>query len=260
MAVHIGNSGPYDFLLDTDTSPSAIDGRLAHRLRLRPSGGAGAASGLGGAKMTVVPVVIPRISVGSMRFENIAALTGDLSALSAKFGRPIYGVLGTSILHGNVVAFDYRCTTVTFLADTPLAPITARFRESDGDENIVENIVVNGRRASATFDTGNGGPLIVTAKGIAELNLTAQAGIGRATVGYGYNGGARANAGHLADVRVGAVDIGSQPARYIPSSDDPVDINIGNQSMQGFIAVFDYQRHYVTLLPARRDSPCAALR
>lgn len=260
VAVRIGDSEPYDFLLDTDTSPSAIDRRLARRFHLRPSGSQGAASGLGSSKMTVVPVVIPRMSVGSKRFTNTAALTGDLSALSAHFGRPIYGVLGTSVLRGNVVAFDYRCKTVTFLADAPLAPFTSRFRETDEDENIVATIAVNGRRASATFDTGNGGPLIVTAKGIAELNLSAQASSGAAAVGYGYNGGARANAGHLSDVRVGTVDLGPQAARYVRSADDPVDINIGNESMQNFTVVFDYQRHFVTLVPARSGSACPAPR
>ena len=115
-------------------------------------------------------------------------------------------------------------------------------------ENVVENVFVNGRRATATFDTGNGGPILVTGLGIARLGLADAAKRGRSKMAYGYNGGARESVGRLNEVRVGAIDFAAGSATFAPSADSPYDINIGNQSMQPYRVVFDYVRKLVTFL------------
>ncbi|MDQ6930150.1 MAG: retroviral-like aspartic protease family protein [Candidatus Eremiobacteraeota bacterium] len=253
VSVKVGASGPYNFLLDTDTTPSAIDSALAQRLRLRPNGPSGLASGVGTRKSVVFALRIPDLSVGSVHAKNLLALTSDLSGLSKHFGHRIDGVLGTSFLAGRVTEFNYPCRTIAFLSDAPVAPITASFHGDD--ENVVDNARVNGRRATATFDTGNGGPILVTGKGIADLDLAAAAKRGRQGVGYGYNGGAKNSAGRLNDVRVGAIDFGTSTATFMSSAQGSYDINIGNRAMQRYRVVFDYVRHLITFLAPASCGP-----
>ncbi|MDP9110035.1 MAG: retroviral-like aspartic protease family protein [Candidatus Eremiobacteraeota bacterium] len=247
VSARIGTSGPYNFLLDTDTSPSAIDAALAKRLGLHQNGASGLGSGVGSNKTVTTPVRIPDLSVGAVHVRSLQALTADLSGLSKHFGRPLAGVLGTSFLRGRVTEFNYPCRTIVFLSDAPVAPITASFHGDD--ENIIDKVMVNGHRATATFDTGNAGAVLVTARGIADLGLAAASKNGTHSLGYGYNGSASSSTGRLSDVRVGAIDFGPTAAKFMASVPGPYDINIGNRVMERYRVVFDYVRTLVTFLP-----------
>ncbi len=165
--VRVGSSGPYHFLLDTDTSPSGIDLALARRLRLPLSRPAGNGSGIGSGTLTAIPLVIPRMSVGGLPVTNLDALAFDLSKLSAQFGGRIAGVLGTSFFNHRVVQIDYPCRRVSILPDALLQPYTARFFSDENGigtgEDLSSDVCVNGRRIVATFDTGDSGESFVTA-------------------------------------------------------------------------------------------------
>lgn len=254
LSARLGLSRPFNFLLDTDTSPSAIDAALAWRLHLRTNGASGRGSGVGSNKTVATPVIIPYLSVGRVHAKNLQALTTDLSGISKHFGRPIAGVLGTSFLRDRVTEFNYPCRTIVFLADAPGEKITARFHGEH--ENIVDVALVNGHHATATLDTGNAGAIFVTARGIANLNLAAAEKRGRTSTGYGYNGAAAETLGQLDDVRVGSIDFGKSSATFIPSADSPYDINIGNRSMEHYRVIFDYGRNLVTFLRPAPDG-CA---
>jgi predicted aspartyl protease len=253
----IGHAGPYAFLVDTDTTPSAIDSSLARKLRLPVLGDAGAGSGVGSGRSVVLPVAIPNLAIGDLHVARLNALATDLSALSTAFGMPIAGVLGTSLLNDRVVQIDYPCRTVAFLPDAILAPFTARFRygpdAAESGDNVSDDVWIGSRRATATFDTGNAGFMLVTGKGIVDLRLDAAARSGAASAARGYNGVASATQGTVHGVRIGSIRIGSVATKFIASSQDPFDVNIGNRTFERFVATFDYQRGLLTLQPPR---PC----
>ncbi len=122
-------------------------------------------------------------------------------------------------------------------------PYTARFRGED--QNISSDVWVGSRRIEATFDTGDAGYLLVTAKGIAALpNLS---GNGRAGVVVGYNGTAKVTHANLTGLRIGNVTLPPTDAIVLPSDNSPYDVNIGNRTLDRFVVTFDYQRKVVTL-------------
>lgn len=253
--VWIGNAGPYHFMLDSDTSPSVIDARLAQKLRLPMQSAVGTGTGIGSNKITTSPLTVPNVRVGAVRIARLDALTMDLSRISAGLGRRVDGVLGTSFFRDRVVRIDYPCRSVTFPGGAAGVPFTARFdgdgvgANVSGDQNISRDVWIGSRRVVATFDTGDSGASFVPIKGITDLQLQAAARSGRASLTHGFGGAAPATAGLLYDVRIGRVALGTVPTRYFPTTSEPFDVNIGNETLEHFIAVFDYQHGLLTMIP-----------
>lgn len=255
----IAGTGPFAFLLDTDTTPSAMDLALAKKLRLHFYGESGTASGIGSKKSKVRPVTIDRLEIGALRVPRVEALAIDLSALRSHFHVPIVAVLGTSLFAGRVVQIDYACRTFTFLRRSTGEAFTARFRTAaDSGQNVSDDVRLGPQRVSATFDTGDSGFSFVTHKGIAELHMQEAARNGRAASGFGYNGDTKATSGVLNGLKIGTVRIGTVATTFLPSVRDPFDLNIGNQTLSGFVVTFDYQRNRLTLTrkPARERLRC----
>lgn len=247
--VRLGKSGPYTFLVDTDTTPSAIDLRLAHALKLRFQGSAGIAAGVGAQANIVIPTTIPQIRVGSMVASNVAALAMNLSSIGKRLNRRIDGVLGTSFLHGRVVQIDYSCRRLVF-GDIPANPMTTvRFRR--GDENIASDVWIGGHRMTATFDTGDAGYLVVTSKGAEALPVLSSGG--RTGTVVGYNGAAKVTHSTISGLRIGSIAFQPTEAVVLKSDDSPYDLNVGNRLLERFIVTFDYKRDLVVLSPKR---PC----
>jgi predicted aspartyl protease len=251
----VNGSGPYSFLLDTDTTPSAIDLQLARRLRIGLTGTAGAATGIGHDHVSVIPVSLANVKVGTVSVHAVDAVAVDLSGLSKSAGRRIDGVLGTSFLADRVVQINYVCRTVSFPPDALLEPFTARFQLDDTGNDVSSDVWVNGRRVRATFDTGDAANGFVTARGIATLHLESAARGATATTGQGYNGAAQFASGRLDDVRIGSVRVGSTAIRFLASDREHVDINIGNQILDRFIVTFDYARGLLTLTTPNACGP-----
>ena len=248
VRVRIRNVGPLTFLLDTDTTPSAIDLALARRLRLPLGATAGSGSGVGTEKSRVVPVKLPALTVGSLSVSSVDALALDLSAVGRGIGRHIDGVLGTSFLSGRVIEIDYPCRTISFPPAS--SAYTAHFSRSASGDNVSDDVWVGPHRVSATFDTGDGGFSFVTGKGIRDLGLAGAARTGKSSTVRGYNGIATTTSGTLHDLRIGSVRIGSAATKFLPSDNDEVDVNIGNRTLEHFVATFNYRRGVLTLSPS----------
>ncbi|MBV8727243.1 MAG: aspartyl protease family protein [Candidatus Eremiobacteraeota bacterium] len=249
MPVRIGDVGALTFLLDTDTSPSAIDLALARKLRLPLTVTGGSGSGVGGEKSRVVPVKLPALMVGSLSVSSIDALALDLSAVGRGIGRHIDGVLGTSFLKGRVIEIDYPCRRVSFPAASS-ALYTAHFSRDVSGENVSHDIWVGAHRVSATFDTGDGGFSFVSATGIRDLGLASAARAGKSSTVRGYNGTAKTTSGTLHDVRIGSVRIGSIATTFLPSVNGTIEVNIGNKTLEHFVVTFNYDRGVLTLSPS----------
>ena len=105
---------PLYMILDTGVDPSAIDTARAEALGLKIDRAAGGeASGEGNAKQaTVFPATIETLAIGGRTFAKIDALALDMSALSARYGRTLDGVLGYSFLTDKIVLIDYANRTL----------------------------------------------------------------------------------------------------------------------------------------------------
>ncbi len=248
VPVTINGTGPYHMLLDTDTTPSAIDTALARRLHLRALGASGNGSGEGSGKVVVYPVEASDLTVGGVHQSRLRALAVDLHAIAHAIGTPIDGVLGTSFLDGRVVQIDYACRTIRFLPDAMLAPFAARFLSTDAG-NLTSDAYVGSIPVTATFDTGNGGSSYVTAQGIARMGLQSAARAGRQVTSLGYLGLTRETEGTIENVRIGRVRLGTLQAKFNQSSTEPLDLNVGNRVLDRFVVTFDYQRGLLTLAP-----------
>ena len=247
VGVRIANSGPYTFLLDTDTTPSAIDLALARKIGLRFNGPVGKGEGVGTASSAVLPLTIPSLSVGPIMATNVAALATDLSDISKRLHRTIDGVLGTSFLNGRVVQFDYGCRNLTFSPSAPRLLATARFRS--GNENVSNDAWVGSKRLDVTFDTGDAGYLFLTRKGIAALPAVVVRG-GESVV-VGYNGAEKARHALVTGLRIGGIRLPPTDAVLLAADESPYHLNIGNRTLERFVVTFDYQHDLVKLSPAR---------
>jgi hypothetical protein len=167
---------------------------------------------------------------------------------------PVDGVLGSNFFDGRVVQIDYPCRRVSVLSDALLEPFTARLTEVAGGWIVTDDVWIGSQRVSATIDTGDSGAPIVTGRGIAALHLQQAARQGKTVSSVSYGGRHRETLGVLHDVRLGSTPLGTLQARFLPSADNPFDVNIGNQPLQRFIATFDYVRGLLTLSPARACS------
>jgi Aspartyl protease len=245
--VRIGNSGPYTFLLDTDTTPSVIDLALAKRLGLRFNGAPGSGGGVGGGHVIVYPLVVPNVQFGTLRIQRLDALATYLSQFSTLLGRRIDGVLGSSFFAGRVVQIDYPCKAASVLSDARLQPFTAHFIQDASGNDLSGDVWIGPHRVRATFDTGDSGYSFVSRKGIGDLHLERTAKKGKVSLSMGYLGLARETEGTLTSVHVGRVWLGSVRTRFLQSFTDVYDVNLGNQVMQRFVVTFDYVRGLLTL-------------
>ncbi len=244
--VRVDGTGPYRFLIDTDTTPSVIDLTVAKQLQL-PLGRAASGTGIGSGRIAVYPVSIPQVDLGQESVQHLDALALDLSALSARVGIRIDGLLGTSFLNGRILQINYRCTTVSFLQQSLSEPVTARFRWNADGGNTIDDASVGATRVRATFDSGDGGFSILTANGILALNLKAAAESGQATIANGFRGQETGSLGVIDDVRMGSVSLGTLQTEFLPNQHSPFELNIGNRALEHYLVTMDYRKGTLTL-------------
>lgn len=158
---------PLHVLLDTGVDPSIIDLNRAEALGLRiDRQNGGDLSGFGDAKgATAFPTRIDNLMIGSRSFAPFDALTSDMTALSAHYGRKLDGFLGYSFLVDKIVLIDYPRQTLSILNQTADAiPLVESCRTHwTTPLRTVESfpVITNFRFGSAkgriTLDTGSNG-------------------------------------------------------------------------------------------------------
>jgi len=119
LPVKINGAVTFDMMLDTGTDPSAIDLATAKAvgLKLDPTGrrSSGGGTGVNLAYETRLPL----LGVGGLAAKNVPAVAIDLSEVSRRFGRPVHGILGHSLLNGRIVQIDYPKRVVRFYSTSP---------------------------------------------------------------------------------------------------------------------------------------------
>lgn len=238
IKVKVAKAGPFSMLLDTGTTPSAIDTALAHQLGLELKGRGNA-------------TLLPDVQVGSLQIDSLDGGAIDLTSVAHGVGVPIQGVLGHSFLANRIVQIDYPHHVVRFLASAPPAnpngfvlPFTV-----EADEPIIR-VTVNGTPLSAVLDTGFGGIAVLNPQAIDRLGLGEQVAAMQATEGVGFGGISALRKGKIASLEVGGYAVNNPDVTFRPKGGRfdhmPADLNIGNGLLQAFVVTFDYQQNIVT--------------
>jgi predicted aspartyl protease len=257
IQVKVNGKGPYNMLLDTGTSPSAIDLATAKEigLKIKPVDVGG--KGTGSDKIVSYQTVLPEIQIGALRAKNIAALAGEsLTGVSQRLGKSLQGVLGYSLLKNRIVQFDYPKRVIRFYSAAPFSKgspqsanrIILPFRLID-DTPLIEEVYVNGKKIKATLDTGSNGTLRLTATATKALGLEEAAQKAAPLSATGYAGQARYRKGRLKTLAVGALAVDAPEVTFIMEQDEDDERapegNLGNIFMSNFSVTFDYHKKLV---------------
>ena len=101
----IGPIKNVNMILDTGTSPSAINQEMADRLKVR--GKAELLQTLNGT-IQAQSVMLPRIQIGPLHADSIRGVVQDLSFLERSLGISLGGIAGLDILSTGSFMIDYR--------------------------------------------------------------------------------------------------------------------------------------------------------
>ena len=230
------------FLVDTAVDPSVIDRAVAKDLGLERLAEEGAIEGVGSQATTAFPVSIPKFHVGSQKYGPLEALVIDMSRLSARFGGPLHGVLGYSLLRDHAVLIDYPTNSITFYAGAaPDEPKGCRHSHrfplrflSDEDKLIlVPGFRIGGVELVAMLDTGSSNNLRVEEDAPAVAPIRNLLPKGAATTVVGARGTATQRVGVLkAAVTLGPFQVDETEVALVGGRNPAVPVNIGNRFLR----------------------------
>jgi predicted aspartyl protease len=100
-----------NLILDTGTSPTAINQVVADRLNVR--GKSGLLQTLNGT-IQVQSVTLPRIQIGPVHADCITGVVEDLTFLERSLGISLGGIAGLDILRSSSFVIDYRKQKIIF--------------------------------------------------------------------------------------------------------------------------------------------------
>ena len=250
VAVMVNGKGPFNMMVDTGTTPSAIDVAAARELGLTMRRAAKDAVG-GGKDAVAVHVVDPLdIKVGTIRASNVEFAATDLSGWSKGIGVPVHGVLGHSFLTGRFVQIDFPQLALRFGADArrTSAEFSLPFRYVR-DSVLIDAVDVNDLRVTTLFDTGFNGSFAVMPAAVPALVL--QAAFDKATprASMGFRGPSTSREGVLDSVRIGTLEVKAARAIFWEkgTGHDTLDygFTIGNGFLKDYVVTLDYPRSLV---------------
>ncbi len=149
--------GPFknvNLILDTGTSPSALNQKMADRLNMR--GQAALLQTLTGT-IQVQSVTLPRIQIGPLHADSITGVVEDLSFLERSLGISLGGIAGLDILRVSSFVIDYRRHKIIF------GPIAASEKAVHFETQIPYLSVkakIAGQQVRLLVDSGTGGLLV----------------------------------------------------------------------------------------------------
>jgi predicted aspartyl protease len=258
VAVRINGQGPLRVLLDTGTSPSAIDRAAAIKLGLTLTA-PGVGSGAGPETIDVHETSFERLELGGLKAERVAALAVDLSGLATQLKQPVVGVLGYSLLRDRIVQIDYPRGHVRFFdssvatSDVPGKVVTLPFRLGKEDAPLLDGVTIKGRSLTALLDTGSSGMLLLPTIVARRMGLHREIGRAKSSHAAGYGGKFSLRQGKIDRVQIGSLVIADPEAAFDDSPDEPgreYDVNLGNRLMKQFVVTFDYRKKRVSFATA----------
>ena len=259
VQVKINGKGPFSMMIDTGTDPSAVDLTTAKEIGLKLDSTGRQGTGTGTDKNLAYVTRFPLVEVGSLGAKDIWAAAIDLSKVSARLGRPLHGVLGHSLLNGRVVQIDYPNRVVRFYSKTPFPKSANESNTSKRtvlhfrykDNVLVDEVLVNGRKMIANFDTGSNGNFALTPAAVTYLGIEEEVQQGEVVTDVGYNGQSENRKGKLNNVTVGGISVDAPEVTFfgkgIGHDQKPWGINIGNVFLKDFVMTIDYKSKLIVL-------------
>ena len=144
-----GELSRQNFILDTGTSPSILNTRVARQLGLALAPAKVAAIG---RDAEVAVTSVPRLRLGSLQVEAATFLVTDLTDVERAWNIPIAGILGLDILGKRSFRLDYERALLEFgEVSTEGIPIGL----SEGLNLPIAEVRINGKALRLLVDTGS---------------------------------------------------------------------------------------------------------
>ncbi len=258
LQAKIGGKGPFTVILDNDSDPSAVDLIFAKSNDLRLRKVAGDVVGGGSGHPQAYLTKLPAVELGSLPARDLQAVAIDLSQVRSRLGKDIAGVLGNNYLSGRVFQIDYakgilRFYRSSFLSMTMTGSrvvLPFRFDEDDGC-NIVEGVIINGKRIAATFDTGSDGTFKLTPAAVEDLGLTEDAAKGKPESSVGYRGTLQNTIGKVDAISIGSITVDAPDVVFYGKGygkdHRPWGVNVGNAFLKDYIVTIDYKQNLIAI-------------
>ncbi|MGA9811984.1 MAG: aspartyl protease family protein [Terriglobales bacterium] len=150
----VGSVKNVNLILDTGTSPTAINKVMADRLNVR--GKAGLLQTLTGTTQ-VQSVTLPSIQIGPLHADFITGVVEDLSFLERSLGISLGGIVGLDILRSSSFAIDYRRQKIIF------GPVAASEKAVHFETQIPYlsvKAMIEGQEVRLLVDSGTPGLLV----------------------------------------------------------------------------------------------------
>jgi len=259
VQVRVNGKGPFSMMVDTGTDPSAIDLVSARELGLKLDSLGKRSTGGGTSVNLAYETKLPLVELGGLSAKNVAAAAIDLSKISERFGKPIHGVLGHSLLNGRIVQIDYPNHVLRFYSERPSSKpgkeantakrTTLHFHYDDNV--LIDEVTVNGKKVVGNFDTGSNGTFQLTPAAVTYLALEEAVKRAQPSTSVGYNNVSENRQGTVANVTVGGISIDSPSVLFFGKGTGrdkkPWGVNIGNEFLKDFVVTIDYRSKLITL-------------
>jgi hypothetical protein len=145
----VGDRGGLTVVLDTGTSPTIVDTRIARQFR-----GAGTKERVDSftRRDELESVVIPKLAVGPFSAVNVVALAADLSRLEPRFGIRADVIVGARLLRGTCFNIDYVLRRLGFACRGGWRASLPLDRDSP---HVVADVTIDGTPLRLLVDTGS---------------------------------------------------------------------------------------------------------
>jgi predicted aspartyl protease len=145
-------------LIDTGVSETAIDAKLAERLRL-PLTADTATFGTGQAAVSAVS--IPDLTLGPVHVAELSGIAVDGSRIERQLGVHADVIIGMDVLERSNLLIDYKAKTITFGAAPQLTHTSPLIL---GKHLVLVPVLIGNRKLHLQLDTGLNGILIYGAR------------------------------------------------------------------------------------------------
>ena len=144
-----GVRGKQNFLVDTGTSPSILNARIARRMRLEVTSGTLVTVG---RALQVEQTVVPELALGPLEVTSLRMNVMDLSQWEKDLGAEIAGLIGMDVLGRTNFRLDYEKRELQFGGEAEEGIAVAYDRTSG---LALADATVQGRRVRLIVDTGS---------------------------------------------------------------------------------------------------------
>ena len=144
-----GMRGKQNFVVDTGTSPSILNARIARRMRLGVTSGTLVTVG---RTLQVEQTVVPQLALGPLEVKSLRMNVMDLSQWEKDLGAEIAGLIGMDVLGRTNFRLDYEKRELEFGGEAEEGIAVAYDRASG---LALADATVQGRRVRLIVDTGS---------------------------------------------------------------------------------------------------------